>query len=244
MPRSPKSLLWLWPLLFLFACSHQGVRAPEPRQRPLEAGCQPLTEEDRERILQEAAPGNFPSTRYRRGPSSARGIEREADCSTFVHEVYKRAGLPYRFAPTAGMGELREFDLLPENEAKAGDMMLFRGHVGIVNEEGKIISALSTRYRKRKSSIAAIDRKHFKSFRGKRYVLRYRCVPESETVAALRRKAREERAEKMARAAKLDEAKQAKKHVKRSRRPQRVVHKPKQPARTIRVTASQPKREN
>lgn len=194
--------LWLWTLLVLLlsACSHQSTRTPAPHQRPLEPGCQPLSQEDRQRILDEASPDNFPATRYRRGPSSAKGIEREADCSTFVHEVYRRAGLPYRFAPTAGMGNLREFDLLPEKEAQPGDMMLFRGHVGIVDEDGKIISALRTRYRKRKSSIAAIDRKHFKSFRGKRYVLRYRCVPEGETVAKVRTKALSDREEKIARA--------------------------------------------
>lgn len=192
-------------VLLLSACSHQGTREPAPRQRPLEAGCQPLSEEDRQRILEEADPENFPSTRYRRGPSSAKGIEKEADCSTFVHEVYKRAGLPYRFAPTAGMGNLREFDLLPEAEAKAGDMMLFRGHVGIVREDGKIISALRTRHRRRASSIEAIDRKHFKTFRGKRYVLRYRCVPEAETVAKVRSKALSDREEKIARAAREEE---------------------------------------
>jgi hypothetical protein len=56
--------------------------------------------------------------------------------------------------------------------------MLFRGHVGIVAEDGKIISALRTRHRRRKSSIEALDRKNFRAFRGKkRYVLRYRCLP-------------------------------------------------------------------
>lgn len=181
-------LFWLWPLLFLFSCAHQGARqgTPEARSVPRGPGCQSLSREDRERILDEADPANFPATRYRRGPSSAKGIEKEADCSSFVHEVYKRAGLPYRFSPTAHMGELREFDVLPEKEARPGDLMLFRGHVGIVDEDGKIISALRTRHRKRKSSIAAIDRKHFKSFKGRRYVLRYRCVPQAEQTAQAR----------------------------------------------------------
>ena len=174
-----RSLIWLWPILLLFSCSHQGTRysSTEPRSRPLAPGCNPLSAGDRERILAEASPENFPATRYRRGPSSAKAIEKETDCSQFVHQIYKRAGLPYSFAPTAHLANAREFDLLPEKEARPGDLMLFRGHVGIVDEDGKIISALRTRHRKRKSSIAAIDRKHFRSFRGKRYVLRYRCVP-------------------------------------------------------------------
>ncbi len=179
-----KSVFWLFLPLFFFACSHAPRISLE--NAPLRAkgpNCRPLDANDRERILELAAPSNFPATRYRRGPSSYKAIEKEADCSTFVHEVYKRAGLPYGFRPTATLGEAREFDVLPEKEAKAGDLMLFRGHVGIVDKKGKIISALSTRYRKRKTSIASIDRKHFRSFRGKRYVLRYRCLPPDRVVA-------------------------------------------------------------
>lgn len=190
LKQMTRSLLWLWTIFLLLAgCSSQSTRfsAPELRSRPLAPGCHALAEEDRERILAIADPDNFPATRYRRGPNSARGIEKETDCSHFVHEVYKRAGLPYGFAPTAHLANSREFDLLPEKEARPGDLMLFRGHVGIIDEKGKIISALRTRHRKRKTSIAAIDRKHFKSFRGKRYVLRYRCVPAAERTASLER---------------------------------------------------------
>jgi|GEM_PF-4836058 len=181
-----KSVFWLLPLFLLAACSHAPRMTPLESAKPRAKGphCRSLSDKDREQILQIAAPDNFPATRYRRGPSSRKGIEKEADCSTFVHEVYKRAGLPYGFRPTASLGEAREFDVLPEKEALPGDLMLFPGHVGIVDEEGKIISALRTRYRKRKTSIASIDRKHFPSFKGKRYVLRYRCLPGERQVAS------------------------------------------------------------
>lgn len=173
--------LWLCLLALLFtACAH-GPRTGEPRTRVggmrSSGSCQPLTSEERERILSAANPSNFPRTRYRRGPSSLSSIERETDCSRFVHEIYRRAGLPYAFRATKDLGDAQEFDILPEAEAQPGDLMLFRGHVGIVDEDGQIISAVSTRHRKRRSSIAKMDRSNFHSFRGRYYVLRYRCAP-------------------------------------------------------------------
>ena len=183
-------LLWATLPILLFSCANQGTR--EPRLGALRSGpsadargrvCRPLSEEERQRVLAIADPKNFPSTRYRKGPNWSRGIEKETDCSHFVYEVYKRAGLPFGFLPTAELGNAREFDLLPEKEAQPGDLMLFRGHVGIVDKKGKIISALKTRRRRRKSSIASIDRRYFKPIHGQRYVLRYRCPPE-ESIAS------------------------------------------------------------
>ncbi|HEY8278592.1 MAG TPA: NlpC/P60 family protein [Bdellovibrionota bacterium] len=167
-------------LLVLTSCAHSRI----PVSAPLRSGgsrgssCSALDEEKRTEILAIADPENFPATRYRRGPSSLTGIEKETDCSHFVHEVYRRAGLPYAFRTTRDLANAREFDLLPERNARPGDLMLFRGHVGIVADDGRIISALRTRHRKRKSSIEALDRSNFRSFRGRqRYVLRYRCQP-------------------------------------------------------------------
>lgn len=177
-------LLWALAPLLLFSCAHSGVHEPHYTQRETPAvdrsgrTCRPLSAEERERILALADPENFPATRYRKGPNGS--LEKETDCSHFVYEIYKRAGLPFSFKPTAELGNAREFDILPEDEAKPGDLMLFRGHVGIVDESGKIISALRTRRRRRKSSIAAIDRRYFKSIHGQRYVLRYRCPPVEE----------------------------------------------------------------
>jgi hypothetical protein len=181
--------LALAPLL-LFSCAHSGVHDPRYSGHDTlavdRAGrtCRPLSAEERERVLSFADPKNFPTTRYRKGPNWSRGIEKETDCSQFVYEIYKRAGLPFRFKPTTELGNAREFDVLPEKDAQPGDLMLFRGHVGIVDENGKIISALKTRRRRRKSSIAAIDRRYFKSIHGQRYVLRYRCPPFEEQLAA------------------------------------------------------------
>lgn len=188
--KGMKGVFWLLPF-FLLACAHQkqpSLRSSAPTPRLGGQNCLPLSDADRSRILEIASPSNFPATRYRRGPSSQKGIEKETDCSHFVHEVYKRAGLPFPFRPTAGLSEVREFDILPENEALPGDLMLFRGHVGIVDEQGKIISALRTRNRRRKTSIASIDRRNFRSFRGKRYILRYRCAagPFERSVASER----------------------------------------------------------
>jgi NlpC/P60 family len=137
--------------------------------------CAPLTEADRARVLELADPVNFPKTRYRKG--SGRPLEKETDCSHFVYQVYKRAGLPYGFRTTSQLPGASEFEVLPESAARPGDLMLFRGHVGIVTRDGRIISALVTRHRRRKSSIGVSERESFRTFRGKRFVLRYKCHP-------------------------------------------------------------------
>jgi cell wall-associated NlpC family hydrolase len=167
--------LWLLFPLVLFSCAHVSRDEPYPRERAAgaeERSCKPLTDAERARVLRAASLENFPATRYLTGASG----HRATDCSHFVHDVYREAGLPFRFLPTAELGNAREFDILPEKEARPGDIMLFRGHVGIVGDDGKIISALYRRHR-RKSSIASVDRKFFKTFHGQRYVLRYRCSP-------------------------------------------------------------------
>ena len=189
------------PLFFLFSCAHQTSFIPRKQTEranfsDLQSQCKPLSLEDRKRVLAIAHPENFPLTRYRKGPRSERGLENETDCSHFVHEVYQRAGLPYNFRTTSELGKAEEFERLPEEAARPGDLMLFRGHVGIVDENGKIISALRTRKRKRKSSIASIDRRFFRTFRGQRYVLRYRCSNiEGEPSAEGRSTASEKRVE-------------------------------------------------
>jgi cell wall-associated NlpC family hydrolase len=131
-----------------------------------------MSKSDRLRLLELADPANFPRTRYREGPRY--GIEKETDCSHFVHEIYRRAGLRFGFQTTKNLKRAPEFELLPESAAKPGDLMLFRGHVGIVDEDGKIISATRNR-RHRKSSITRMSRSAFRPYRGARPVLRYRC---------------------------------------------------------------------
>ncbi len=156
-------------------------RAPAPHMHAGQS-CRPLTSADRARLLVAADPGNFPRTRYRQGPRAP--VERETDCSHFVHEIYRRAGLPYDFRSSRNLHTAPEFEVLPEEEARPGDVMVFRGHVGIVDENGQIISATRTRKRSLASSITRQDRKNFHKPRGgERYVLRYRCNEKTEQAA-------------------------------------------------------------
>jgi hypothetical protein len=89
--------------------------------------------------------------------------------------VYKRAGFSFRFRTSRALKDAPEFELIPESRALPGDLMLFRGHVGIIDENGYIISA--TRSRGRHSSITRLRKDLFRPSRLSRPVLRYRCRP-------------------------------------------------------------------
>lgn len=142
--------------------------------------CRPLSKDDRLRLLDLADPENFPRTRYRHGPRKP--VEKETDCSHFVHEIYRRAGFSFGFRSSRELKNAPEFELAPESEARPGDLMLFRGHVGIVDTDGKIISATKTRGRG-KSSITRLDRDAFRPIRSALPVLRYRCRPPVRQIA-------------------------------------------------------------
>jgi hypothetical protein len=190
--------IWMIALLVLTSCATSGSgkrglfdsAPPSPTAKWESSGseeggqCRTVSKNDRLRLLELADPENFPRTRYREGPRY--GIEKETDCSHFVHEIYKRAGLKFGFQTTKNLKHAPEFELLPESAAKPGDLMLFRGHVGIVDEDGKIISATRNR-RHRKSSITRMDRSVFRRYRGARPVLRYRCHDPVRQVAQERR---------------------------------------------------------
>ncbi|MGZ3711694.1 MAG: NlpC/P60 family protein, partial [Bdellovibrionota bacterium] len=133
--------------------------------------CSALESSDRLFILQVADPVNYPSTRYRKGPNLRLSTKVETDCSHFVHEVYKQAGLPYAFRPTEGLVGAPEFEKVPDSEARAGDLLVMHGHVGILDEEGRLISATLTRHRRAPSSITRYDLSNFRKIRGKRTVL-------------------------------------------------------------------------
>jgi hypothetical protein len=190
---------WLLALMILSSCAaskpareRHGLfdydDSPAPRTEQGSAGgtygaalspnCKPLSMRDRLDLLTLASPANFPATRYRRGALGS-NLDKATDCSHFVHEIYRRAGLTYGFRDTSQLKSAPEFDLLPEEEAMPGDMMLFRGHVGLVDHDGRIISATYTHGRKRKgrSSITRLRRTAFKPLRGRLSVLRYRCRP-------------------------------------------------------------------
>jgi len=138
--------------------------------------CSSLTENQRQIILSLADPANFVKTHYKKGPRYGRNIEKEADCSSFVHEIYKRAGIPFSFQNSSNLKYAPEFTEIPEEEAAPGDLMLFHGHVGIVADDGEIISATHNRKKRNISSAAsAIKKLDRRFFKGKRIALRYSC---------------------------------------------------------------------
>jgi NlpC/P60 family protein len=90
------------------------------------------------------------------------------DCSHFVHDVYKRAHLPYPYASSEQLYEgidafQRVFDPMP------GDLIVWRGHVGIITDPNgnRFVSAL-------RSGVKTDDylSRYWKS-RGKPRFLRY-----------------------------------------------------------------------
>jgi len=180
-------LLWILPfLLFSCAATHQqrskrGIFDEWQANRTNSTSyCEPFDAKARQELLNLADPSNFPRTRYRLG--SWREIERETDCSRFVHEIYKRAGFPFHFRSTRELKYASEFKAVNADEAMPGDLMVFRGHVGIVDQDGRIISATRNRGRQR-SSITKMEPYNFKAPRGGIFALRYRCPPGFQPLA-------------------------------------------------------------
>jgi hypothetical protein len=104
--------------------------------------CHEMTSSDRDKILNLADPKNFPNTRYSSPPSPSADIESETDCSHFVEEIYKRAGFEYPYTSTGEMSCLGQtFEMDSEENASPGDLILYKGHIGILDREGKVISA-------------------------------------------------------------------------------------------------------
>jgi hypothetical protein len=56
---------------------------------------------------------------------------RKPDCSHLVHEVYERAGFPYAYANSFELYAGRP-NFVPVAKPQAGDLVVWRGHVGIV----------------------------------------------------------------------------------------------------------------
>lgn len=62
---------------------------------------------------------------------STRPRRTERDCSHLVHAVYERAGFPYDYAPSDDLYDgIAGFQRV--SKPKAGDLVVWRGHVGIV----------------------------------------------------------------------------------------------------------------
>lgn len=98
----------------------------------------------------------------------------ELDCSHFVHELYERAGLPYIYAPSRdlydGVSEFRRVV-----NPKPGDLIVWRGHVGIVTDayEHLFFSALRSGVK-----IASYDSRYWKR-RGRPRFFRYTNLDET-----------------------------------------------------------------
>jgi hypothetical protein len=84
-----------------------------------------LTSDDRLSVIAAAL-----DSRLR--PSSQR------DCSHFVHTVYERAGLPYKYASSSDLyAGVEEFQRVVQPQS--GDLVVWRGHVGIVIQPSRHI---------------------------------------------------------------------------------------------------------
>ena len=125
--------------LLLSACSSAPSR--RTRTQPQEPQCPPITKTDRMEILRLANPNNFPKARYKLRWNDRKPIEQETDCSKFVHEIYRRAGLPFPRATTKALADLNQFVVVPASRAKPGDLVVFPKHVGILAPDGDVISA-------------------------------------------------------------------------------------------------------
>lgn len=130
-----------------------------------------MSEEARDQILRIADPENYPNTRYRKRP---RSFPKETDCSHFVHQVYSMAGFPYQYQSSRHFSRAEEFEPIPVREAKPGDLVLFRNHIGILSKNYQIISA--TRQRR---SIQELEVHAFPRLKKSAQVFRYRCPEET-----------------------------------------------------------------
>ena len=57
--------------------------------------------------------------------------ESETDCSHFVHDVYERAGFPYGYVPSLDL-YIGSTNFTRVHKPQPGDLIVWRGHVGIV----------------------------------------------------------------------------------------------------------------
>jgi hypothetical protein len=110
--------------------------------------------------------------------------ETDLDCSHFVQYLYEQAGLYYGYAPSRilydGMNGFRRV-LHP----KAGDLIVWRGHVGIVVDprETTFLSALSSGVK-----MSSYQSRYWKK-RGRPHFLRYVGARENTAPARATRKA-------------------------------------------------------
>ena len=94
--------------------------------------------------------------------------ETELDCSHFVQYLYEQAGLYYGYAPSRTLYDGME-GFKRVAHPRAGDLIVWRGHVGIVvdPEETTFLSALNSGVK------VSSYRSHYWLRRGKPHFLRY-----------------------------------------------------------------------
>jgi cell wall-associated NlpC family hydrolase len=61
----------------------------------------------------------------------ARVVRSERDCSHLVHAIYQQAGFPYSYAPSSEIYARAE-SFVRVKQPQPGDLVVWRGHVGIV----------------------------------------------------------------------------------------------------------------
>ena len=89
-----------------------------------------LSQDDRLSIMAAAL-------RYRDADSED-GLTSGRDCSHLVHAIYEQAGLPYRYAPSSEIySGAAGFERV--KQPKPGDLVVWRGHVGIVTKPSQHI---------------------------------------------------------------------------------------------------------
>lgn len=172
--------------LALSACSSAPSRRSRPQANSYE--CPPITVAERREILRLANPNNFPKSRYKLRWNDRKPIEQETDCSKFVHEIYRRAGLPFPRATTKALADLDQFKVVPASRAKPGDLVVFPKHVGILCSDGKVISAtqggpkrkLATRNNRDQRFRSSIVKSEKENFSDRYFYLQYACRPPAD----------------------------------------------------------------
>jgi cell wall-associated NlpC family hydrolase len=108
------------PLLSATSTSTSQLLSAAMKEKPGRGrrGERTLTSEDRRTVIAGALHSKSP----RPG---------ERDCSHLVHAIYQKAGFPYAYAPSDDLYDgIEGFQRV--SRPKAGDLVVWRGHVGIV----------------------------------------------------------------------------------------------------------------
>ena len=99
--------------------------------------CKEMTEVVRAKLLENSRPENFPKLGYQSPPES----DKTTDCSHFVHSIFEKTGLTFEYQATGLFHCTRQFDEISRNELKAGDLVVYGGHVGIYTGNDEVLSA-------------------------------------------------------------------------------------------------------